>query len=411
MFAEIITIGDELLIGQVVDTNSSWISNALNKQGIEVIQITSIRDREQDILKALDEAMHRAEIILITGGLGPTKDDITKQTLCRYFNTELVFSSAVFENVKKVLSHRIPLNKLNRNQALVPKDCTVINNRVGSASVSWFDKDGKVIISMPGVPEEMKVVMTEEILPRLKERFHVEETILHQTFLIKNHPEAILAEELTHFEDALPEELNLAYLPKLGLIRLRLTAIGKNKKSLQNQLNDCKRQLREILKDDILIEEDVPIEHLVGELLKQKGLTLGTAESCTGGKIATQLTAMSGSSAFYKGSIIAYSNEVKINLLNVATHTLEVYGAVSEETVVEMVKGAMKVLNTDCIVATTGVAGPTGGTEQKPVGLVWMAAGYKDRIITKRQEGDRGREMNIIRASNGALLLLHELIK
>ncbi|NLZ72521.1 MAG: CinA family nicotinamide mononucleotide deamidase-related protein [Bacteroidales bacterium] len=410
MFAEIITIGDELLIGQVVDTNSSWISKALNVQGIEVIQITSIRDREKDILQALDEAMHRADIILLTGGLGPTKDDITKQTLCRYFNTELVFSSAVFENVKKVLSNRIPLNQLNRNQALVPKDCTVINNRVGSAPVSWFDKAGKVIISMPGVPEEMKVVMIEEILPRLKERFHTD-TILHQTFLVKNHPEAILAEELAGFEDSLPEELSLAYLPKLGLIRLRLTAIGKNKEALQKHLDECNHQLRGILKDDILIEEDAPIQYIVGELLKQKGLTLGTAESCTGGKIATQLTAMPGSSNFYKGSIIAYSNEVKMNLLNVSAHTLAVYGAVSEETVVEMVKGAMRVLNTDCIVATTGIAGPTGGTKEKPVGRVWMAAGYENRIITKLQEGDRGREMNIIRASNGSLLLLHELIK
>jgi len=410
MFAEIITIGDELLIGQVVDTNSSWISQALNKEGIEVIQITSIRDREQDILTALDEAMHRAEIILLTGGLGPTKDDITKQTLCRYFNTELVFSADVFENVKKVLSHRIPLNQLNRNQALVPKDCTVINNRVGSASISWFDKDGKVIISMPGVPEEMKVVMREEILPRLKEKFQTD-TIIHQTFLVKNHPEAILAEELADFEESLPKELSLAYLPKLGLIRLRLTAMGKSKDFLQKKLDECKHQLRGILKDDILIEEDAPIEYIVGELLKQKRLTLGTAESCTGGKIATQLTAMPGSSDFYKGSIVAYSNEVKMKLLNVPAHTLKIYGAVSEETVVEMVKGAMKALNVDCVVATTGIAGPTGGTEEKPVGRVWMAAGYKDRIITKQQEGDRGREMNIIRASNGALLLLHELIK
>lgn len=410
MVAEIITIGDELLIGQVVDTNSSWMSQALNQQGIEVIQITSIRDREEDILTTLDEAMQRADIILITGGLGPTKDDITKQTLCRYFNTELIFSPAVFENVKKVLSHRIPLNRLNRNQALVPKDCMVINNRVGSASVSWFDKEGKVVVSMPGVPQEMKVVMTEEVLPRLKERFRTE-VILHQTFLVKNHPEAILAEELADFEDSLPEGLSLAYLPKLGLIRLRLTARGKQRESLQKRLDEGKHQLRKILKDDILIEEDAPIEHIVGELLKQKGLTLGTAESCTGGRIAAKLTALPGSSGFYKGGIVAYSNEVKTNMLKVSGRTLEAYGAVSEETVVEMVQGAMKALNTDCAVATTGIAGPTGGSEEKPVGLVWMAAGYKDRIITRRQEGDRGREMNVIRASNGALLLLHELIK
>lgn len=410
MFAEIITIGDELLIGQVIDTNSSWIGKELNKQGIEVIQITSIRDREQEILNALDEAMHRADIILITGGLGPTKDDITKQTLCRYFNTELVFSPEVFENVKKVLSHRIPLNQLNKDQALVPKDCTVINNRVGSASVSWFDKDKKVVVSMPGVPEEMKVVMTEEILPRLHKQFKTD-VILHQTFLVKNHPEAILAEELADFEEALPEELSLAYLPKLGLIRLRITARGQNKELLESYLKQSKQQLEHILAEDILIEDDYPIEYVIGELLKEKKLTLSTAESCTGGKIGTQLTAMPGSSEFYKGSVIAYSNEVKINLLNVSQETLDKKGAVSEETVIEMVKGVMNALHTDCAVATSGVAGPSGGTKDKPVGMVWMAAAYGENVITKLQEGDRGREMNITRASNGALLLLHELIK
>lgn len=410
MFAEIITIGDELLIGQVIDTNSSWIGKELNKQGIEVIQITSIRDREQEILNALDEAMRRADIILITGGLGPTKDDITKQTLCRYFNTELVFSPEVFENVKKVLSHRIPLNQLNKDQALVPKDCTVINNRVGSASVSWFDKDKKVVVSMPGVPEEMKVVMTEEILPRLHKQFKTD-VILHQTFLVKNHPEAILAEELADFEEALPEELSLAYLPKLGLIRLRITARGQNKELLESYLKQSKQQLEYILAEDILIEDDYPIEYVIGELLKEKKLTLSTAESCTGGKIGTQLTAMPGSSEFYKGSVIAYSNEVKINLLNVSQETLDKKGAVSEETVIEMVKGVMNALHTDCAVATSGVAGPSGGTKDKPVGMVWMAAAYGENVITKLQEGDRGREMNITRASNGALLLLHELIK
>lgn len=410
MFAEIITIGDELLIGQVIDTNSSWIGKELNKQGIEVIQITSIRDREQEILNALDEAMRRADIILITGGLGPTKDDITKQTLCRYFNTELVFSPEVFENVKKVLSHRIPLNQLNKDQALVPKDCTVINNRVGSASVSWFDKDKKVVVSMPGVPEEMKVVMTEEILPRLHKQFKTD-VILHQTFLVKNHPEAILAEELADFEEALPEELSLAYLPKLGLIRLRITARGQNKELLESYLKQSKQQLEHILAEDILIEDDYPIEYVIGELLKEKKLTLSTAESCTGGKIGTQLTAMPGSSEFYKGSVIAYSNEVKINLLNVSQETLDKKGAVSEETVIEMVKGVMNALHTDCAVATSGVAGPSGGTKDKPVGMVWMAAAYGENVITKLQEGDRGREMNITRASNGALLLLHELIK
>ena len=410
MFAEIITIGDELLIGQVVDTNSAWMGSELNKAGIEVLRITSIRDREEEILGAVDDAMKRVDIVLVTGGLGPTKDDITKQALCRYFNTRLVFSQEVFDNVKRVLATKIPMNALNRSQAMVPESCTVIQNPIGSASISWFERDGKVLVSMPGVPQEMMAVMTESVLPRLRERFHTD-VILHRTFSVQRYPESVLAERLEEWETALPACLKLAYLPKLGIIRLRLTARGKDRAMLEHALDEETQKLKEILGDAIFSEDDTPVEVIVGQLLRGKHLTVATAESCTGGNIAARLTSIVGSSDYFKGSIVAYSNEVKMRLLGVSPQTLEAHGAVSEQTVVEMAKGAMQALQTDCAVATSGIAGPGGGTPEKPVGTVWMAVCYKNEIRTLKQDTNRGRALNIERASNNALLLLKDLIK
>ena len=410
MFAELITIGDELLIGQVVDTNSAWMGRELNNIGIEVLRIVSVRDREEEILEAIDNAMKRVNIVLVTGGLGPTKDDITKQTLCKYFNTELIFSEEVFENVKRVLAGKIPMNKLNKGQAMVPKNCTVINNPVGSASVSWFERDGKVLVSMPGVPQEMTTVMAESVLPKLHERFQTD-VIMHQTFLVQHYPESVLAEKLEAWEVALPDCIKLAYLPKLGIIRMRLTGRGHDRKEVETLLNREKAKLETILGEDIFSEEDTPLEVIIGELLKKRKLTVSTAESCTGGSIAERLTSIAGSSEYFKGSIVAYSNEVKKDLLYVSSETLEKYGAVSEETVIEMVKGAMKTLKTDCAVATSGIAGPGGGTPEKPVGTVWIAAGYKNEIRTYKQETNRGRSMNIERAGNNALLMLRDLLK
>lgn len=410
MFAELITIGDELLIGQVVDTNSAWMGRELNNIGIEVLRIVSVRDREEEILEAIDNAMKRVNIVLVTGGLGPTKDDITKQTLCKYFNTELIFSEEVFENVKRVLAGKIPMNKLNKGQAMVPKNCTVINNPVGSASVSWFERDGKVLVSMPGVPQEMTTVMAESVLPKLHERFQTD-VIMHQTFLVQHYPESVLAEKLEAWEVALPDCIKLAYLPKLGIIRMRLTGRGHDRKEVETLLNREKAKLETILGEDIFSEEDTPLEVIIGELLKKRKLTVSTAESCTGGSIAERLTSIAGSSEYFKGSIVAYSNEVKKDLLYVSSETLEKYGAVSEETVIEMVKGAMKALKTDCAVATSGIAGPGGGTPEKPVGTVWIAAGYKNEIRTYKQETNRGRAMNIERAGNNALLMLRNLLK
>ena len=410
MFAELITIGDELLIGQVVDTNSAWMGRELNNIGIEVLRIVSVRDREEEILEAIDNAMKRVNIVLVTGGLGPTKDDITKQTLCKYFNTELIFSEEVFENVKRVLAGKIPMNKLNKGQAMVPKNCTVINNPVGSASVSWFERDGKVLVSMPGVPQEMTTVMAESVLPKLHERFQTD-VIMHQTFLVQHYPESVLAEKLEAWEVALPDCIKLAYLPKLGIIRMRLTGRGHDRKEVETLLNREKAKLETILGEDIFSEEDTPLEVIIGELLKKRKLTVSTAESCTGGSIAERLTSIAGSSEYFNGSIVAYSNEVKKDLLYVSSETLEKYGAVSEETVIDMVKGAMKALKTDCAVATSGIAGPGGGTPEKPVGTVWIAAGYKNEIRTYKQETNRGRAMNIERAGNNALLMLRDLLK
>lgn len=410
MFAEIITIGDELLIGQVTDTNSAWMGRELNKAGIEVIRVVSVRDRADEITEAVDDAMKRVDIVLVTGGLGPTKDDITKQTLCAYFGTELVFSEEVFENVKRVLAGRIPMNALNKSQAMVPKDCIVINNRVGSASVSWFERDGKVLVSMPGVPQEMTTVMSEEVIPRLREKFDTD-IIIHKTFTVKNYPESVLAEKLESWEAALPECVKLAYLPKPGIIRLRLTGRGKNKEEVWMLMNMEAGKLERLLGDDIFDEDDTPLEILVGNLLKKKNLTVSTAESCTGGSIAARLTSIPGSSEYFKGAVVAYSNEIKETLLHVSTKNLEERGAVSEETVIEMVKGTMKALKTDCAVSTSGIAGPGGGTKEKPVGTVWIAAAYKNEIRTMKQEADRGREMNVERAGNNALLLLLELLK
>ena len=409
MFAEIITIGDELLIGQVVDTNSAWMGRELNKIGIEVLRVVSVRDRAQEITDAIDNAMKRVNLVLVTGGLGPTKDDITKQTLCEYFHTELIFDDEVFENVKRVLAGKIPMNTFNKSQAMVPKGCLVINNRVGSASISWFEQDGKILISMPGVPLEMTTVMSEEVIPRLRSRFQ-SNVIMHKTFWVKNYPESVLAEKLELWENALPECLKLAYLPKMGIIRLRLTGRGGEERVVEAALKTEIRKLKEILGDDLFNEEDIPLEILIGQLLRKKNLTLSTAESCTGGSIAARLTAFAGSSDYFKGSIVAYSNEVKVNLLHVSSETLDNYGAVSKETVIEMVKGAMESLKTDCAVATSGIAGPGGGTESKPVGTVWIAVAYKNEIRTFKQETNRGREMNVERAGDNALILLQELI-
>ena len=410
MFAEIITIGDELLIGQVVDTNSAWIGRELNNVGVEVLRVTSVRDRQNEIVDALESAMKRVDLVIVTGGLGPTKDDITKKVLCDYFDTKLVFNDAVYANIKRILGNRISMNDLNKSQAMVPEKCTVINNRVGTAPVCWFEANNKILVSLPGVPQEMTTVMSEEILPRLKNIASLG-NIIHRTFLVKNLPESILAEKIASWEGQLPDSIKLAYLPKLGIVLLRLTARGTDENVLSDLLNEESLKLKSILGKDLLIDSDSPLEIILGDKLKNLGLSIATAESCTGGSIAARITSIPGCSEYYKGGIVAYSNQVKIDLLEVSPAILSAKGAVSEETVIAMAKGAMKQLNVDCAIATSGIAGPDGGTVDKPVGTIWIAACYKEKQLTLKQEINRGRAMNVERAANNALLLMLELLE
>lgn len=407
IFAEIITVGDELLIGQVVDTNSAWLGKQLNSIGVAVNRITSVRDDENEILDAVDTALSRAEIVLMTGGLGPTKDDITKTTLCKYFHTKLVFNQDVYDNVLRILAGRIPMNELNKSQAFVPESCRVIQNSVGSASISWFDHQGKVLVSMPGVPQEMKAAVTKDVLPELKKQFNTD-YIIHRTFFVKNYAEAILAEVLEDWENNLPLSLKLAYLPQPGAMRLRLSAQGADSESLISDLDTVEASLRNLLKGDVFAEDERLIEAQLGELLAQHHFMVATAESCTGGRMASRLTQIAGSSAYFEGAIVSYSNEVKKKQLGVKASTLEQHGAVSKETAIEMVEGVCKALNVDCALATTGIAGPTGAVPGKPVGTVWIAVKCKDRVVTRLLNYNHGREMNIERACNHAFLMLME---
>lgn len=411
MKIEIITIGDEILIGQVVDTNSAWMGTQLNQQGWEVVRITTIADKKEDIWQAFDDAFQRADVILVTGGTGPTKDDVTKQVLCEYFGGELIFRSDILENIKEIFSRRsLKLNKLTETQAWVPNNAEVIMNRVGTAPCTWFEKQGKILVSMAGVPAEMKWVMNNGVIDRLSQRFNDGSAVLHHTFLVKNYTESALAECLVSFEEQLPSSFQLAYLPQPAIVRLRLTGRNHNSEVLTKQMDAYARQLRSILGKDIYSEEDLPLPELVGNLLLEKGVYMATAESCTGGTIAQMMTAIPGSSAYFKGGIVSYANEVKQHLLGVDAQVLESQGAVSEPVVRQMAEGATHACNTACAVATSGIAGPSGGTLEKPVGTVWIAAKYNERVITRCYSFGKIRDYNIAKASNTALLMLLELL-
>lgn len=407
VLAEIVTVGDELLIGQVVDTNSAWIGRNLNAIGVAVNRITSISDCEQEILSAIDEALNRVDIVLVTGGLGPTKDDITKKTLCKYFETELIFSQEAYDNMERVHAGRIQMNELNRQMAYIPKNAIVFQNRVGSAPICMFRKGNKILVSMPGVPQEMKSVMVEDVLPFIQSHFNTD-FIIHHTFFVKNYPESVLAITLERWENKLPNTLKLAYLPQAGMMRLRLTAQGGNQKSLESDLERVEKELYKILGKDVFVEKDEPLEEQLGELLLAHNMTVSTAESCTGGTLASRISRIAGASTYYIGSVVSYSNDVKKNQLGVKEETLEQFGAVSEETAIEMVNGVCKNLKTTCGVATTGIAGPTGAVPGKPIGTIWIAVKCKDRVVTRLLKSDLGRELNIERTTNNALIMLLE---
>lgn len=406
MKAAIITIGDEILIGQIVDTNSAWIAEKLTVAGFEVLEMQSIGDDAIQIKKTIDEVFQRVDVILMTGGLGPTKDDITKKTLCEYFGAKLVFDNGVLENIKNVMSRLTSLNELTRSQAYVPDNATVIQNRVGTAPITWFDYMGKVLVSMPGVPYEMRYVMDTEILPRLQEKYDPE-AYLKRVFLVKGYSESGLAMYLEDFEDNLPQGFGLAYLPSPGLVKLRLFVRGEHRLSeMAEQVN----RLEYLLNSSIVAEKDIAIEKILGERLFEKGLTLATAESCTGGNIAHMITSVAGSSRYFKGTVVSYSNEVKVNVLHVSQESLDRFGAVSEAVAQEMSVGARQVMNTDCAISTTGIAGPDGGSDEKPVGTVWISTIYRGRQLTQKYQFGKYREANIMRASNMAILQLLDMI-
>jgi len=409
---EIITIGDEILIGQIVDTNSAWMAIELNKAGFELAQITSVHDQAEHIVESLNMALKRADVVLFTGGIGPTNDDITKQTLSAYFGSKLVFNSQVLENITNLFKTRpnFVLNDLTRAQAMVPDNCTVIQNPVGTAPVTWFEKEGKVIVSMPGVPYEMKHAMDSEIIPRLQSYFKTP-VILHKTLQVYGYPESTLALKIADWENELPGFISLAYLPNSGIIKLRLSGLSEDSLMLEFSMNQQIDKLSQLLGSAIVAFEDIPMEQLVGTMLTDQGKMVATAESCTGGNIARSFTSHAGSSVYFKGSVIAYSNEVKTNNLQVSPAELEKNGAVSQQVVEQMAIGVLRLLKSDVAIATSGIAGPGGGTVDKPVGTVWIAVCSEDVMLSREFHFGSLREQNILRATQASILMLKEILE
>lgn len=410
--ASIITIGDELLIGQVVDTNSAWMSQQLNNIGVWVHHRVAVGDVWDDMWNALDEESDRSSIILITGGLGPTADDITKPLLCKYFGGKLVMHQPTLEHVTYLFEHifkrPMPLLERNRKQAEVPDVCTVLKNEVGTAPGMLFERNGKIFISMPGVPHEMKELMKNEVLPLLQQRFQLPH-IGHRTLITAGAGESFLAEMIKDFEAALPYYIKLAYLPNYGILRLRLTATGE-RSTVEAELDKQFNELKQLVKDHLVIDEDITLEVLIGRLLKEKNKTVATAESCTGGYIAHLITSVPGSSNYFKGSVVSYDNSIKKNVLNVKDKTLQTVGAVSEETVREMLSGVLNVMQTDYAIAVSGIMGPDGGTPDKPVGTVWVAVGDNENIKTKKFQFRYDRLKNIELTASNALNFLRTFI-
>jgi len=411
--ASIITIGDELLIGQTIDTNSAWIGQELNKIGVWLKRRVAVGDVWDDIWNALDAESKESDIIIITGGLGPTADDITKPLLCKYFGGKLIVNEEVLKHVKylfdKVYRRPGPMLERNLKQAEVPDVCTVLHNARGTAPGMWFEKEGKIYVSLPGVPHEMKGLMINEVLPRIPKYFELP-FIIHRTAFTMGTGESMIAEKIKDFETSLPEHIKLAYLPGYGMVKLRLTAKGDDKEKMEKELDERFSVLTELVNEWLVTDKDENLAMVVQKILKEKNKTIGTAESCTGGYIAHLITSNPGSSIGFKGSIISYANDVKENILGVTDKTLRTVGAVSEETVIQMVKGAIEKLNVDFALATSGIMGPDGGTDEKPVGTVWIAAGNKGKVETAKLAFRFDRERNIEMTSHTALNFLRKFI-
>ena len=412
MNCSIIVIGDEILIGQVIDTNSGDIARMLNPYGWRVNNVQVVGDEASQILRAIEHAFESSDVVLTTGGLGPTKDDITKSVLCQYFGGELYENAEVLENVKEVVTKRgLKLNSLTATQAIVPSSCQVIQNEVGTAPLMWFEHNEKVLVSMPGVPFETQHMFPKEVLPRLLKKFQSNISIEHRTVLVTGWSESRLAMEISDWEDALPSYIHLAYLPKPGLIRLRLDGTHPDKDFINLELDRYKSELVERLGDDILHDEDLTPPEILLYHLNRLGLTVATAESCTGGNIAHQITSIAGSSSAFMGSVVAYSNDVKHRVLGVKNETLETYGAVSIPTVEEMAQGACQVIDTDCSIVTSGIAGPGGGTPDKPVGTVCIAVKTPWSIVSDTHHFPGNRSRVIDRATTTAIITLIKELK
>jgi nicotinamide-nucleotide amidase len=410
MIAEIITIGDEILIGQIVDTNSAWMAKQLNDAGISVKQISSVSDSKEHILTALAEAAKRADIILITGGLGPTKDDITKKTIAEYFNVGMVENEEALNNVLRIFSkYNRPMLDINRLQAQVPSNCEVIVNKNGTAPGMWFNQDGKIYVSMPGVPFEMMYMMEEEVIPKIKNLFKLP-AIVHKTILTVGEGESFLAKRIEDIEDSLPGHIKLAYLPKLGQVRLRLSAYGEDEALLTAEVDQYAAKFIERMGSIVAAEEDVALEKAILDLMEKQGVTLSVAESCTGGYLSHLFTQHAGSSKVFLGGAVSYSNSLKKNILGVKDDTLSQFGAVSEQTATEMVQGALTNFKSDYAVAITGIAGPDGGTEDKPVGTVWIAVASTQKTEVKKFTFGNKRQQNIERSATSALGMLNTLL-
>lgn len=412
MKATIITIGDEILIGQIVDTNSASIARKLNNAGITIVEKCSIGDTREEIIATVGRAMERSEVVIITGGLGPTKDDITKHTLAKMFNSELRYNVTEGEHVRQLLERRgIAFTDLNRGQAMLPECCTVLHNAHGTAPGMWFDTErGGVVVSLPGVPFEMEHLMDDEVIPRLKARFELM-SIVHLTLITRGIPESILAERISEWEDALPNYMHLAYLPAPNVVRLRLSAYDVDEQEAHSAMNLEFEKLRTIIGDNIVGMEGATLEERVHEILTARGLKLAVAESCTGGTIASKFTAIAGASQYFMAGVVSYSNASKRDMLGVSQESIDRYGAVSEQVAREMAEGVRRITDADYAIATTGIAGPTGGSDEKPVGTVWMAVATPTKTIAIMRNSGTDRGQIISRASAYAIELLYNELK
>ena len=410
MKVHILTIGDEILIGQIIDTNSAWMGQQLNMQGAEVVEITTLSDTRESILEGFKKAEKNADVVLITGGLGPTKDDITKKVMAEHFGAGMVFHDETWERISKMFAKwGRSTTEAHKNQCFMPENAEILTNRMGTAPGMWFEEKGKVYVSMPGVPYEMKYLMENEVLPRLKASFPAE-PISHRTILTIGEGESRIAKRIEKFEESLPKNIKLAFLPGLGQVRLRLTGRGGDAADLEAVLDAKKAELETLIPELIFGYEKETLEEKLGVMLKERALTFATAESCTGGHIAHKLTTIPGSSAYFLGGIVSYSNEMKMRQLNVQAATLEANGAVSESVVEEMARGVIANIGSDISLSISGIMGPGGGSEEKPVGTVWLAVADKDRVVTEKLTIGKNRITNIQYASVKALDLVRRFL-